>query len=71
MSDTSAFVLIAFVGLFPILAAVFDWDFFFNNYKARPVVKVLGRSGARIFYAVLGTVIIVISFVAVAAGYKV
>ena len=47
-------------GAFAICGAIFDWDFFFNNYKARPIVALFGRNGARGFYFLLGMVIIVL-----------
>lgn len=41
-------------GVFAICGAVFDWSFFIDNYKARFLVSVIGRKGARIFYGCLG-----------------
>lgn len=50
-----AFMLImALGGIFSICGAIFNWDFFFENYKARPVVKLIGRNGARVFYVLVG-----------------
>jgi hypothetical protein len=46
-------------GVFSICGAVFDWDWFINSSKARFFVAILGRGGARIFYALLGIVIAV------------
>ncbi len=43
--------LLVFIGaVFCICAAIFDWNFFFNNYKAAPFVKLFGRDGARKIY---------------------
>jgi len=52
-------ILVAF-GIFSICGAVFDWDWFINSRKARFFVAIFGRTGARIFYGILGLVIIVI-----------
>ncbi|MBI5930082.1 MAG: immunity 17 family protein [Chloroflexi bacterium] len=41
-------------GVFTIVAAVMDWNWFMNNYRARFFVKLFGRFGARIFYVLLG-----------------
>jgi len=49
-------------GIFCICASYFDWDFFFNNYKARPFIKLFGRNGARLFYLILGILLIVLPF---------
>lgn len=53
-------LIIIACGAFAICGAVFDWDWFMNNYKARPFVKMFGRNGTRIFYAVLGGFIAVL-----------
>jgi hypothetical protein len=42
------------VGIFTLCGAIFDWDWFMNNRKARFFVTILTRNGARIFYALLG-----------------
>jgi small neutral amino acid transporter SnatA (MarC family) len=41
-------------GLFCIVASAFNWEFFFQNKRAQFFVKLFGRTGARIFYALLG-----------------
>lgn len=54
-------IIVLVSGIFCICAAALDWDFFFSNYRARFFVELFGRNGARIFYAALGAVIIIIS----------
>lgn len=54
-------------GLFSVVGALLDWDWFMNHYKARFLVKIMGRMGARIFYMVLGSALIVFG-VLVTAG---
>lgn len=51
-------IVIIACGAFSICGGVFDWDWFMNNYKARPLVAIFGRTGARIFYIALGIIII-------------
>jgi purine-cytosine permease-like protein len=46
-------------GIFSVCGAAFDWDFFINSRKARFFVTVFGRTGARIFYGVLGLAVVV------------
>lgn len=41
-------------GLFSVAGAVYDWDWFMNHRKARFFVAIFGRTGARIWYALLG-----------------
>ncbi len=47
-------LLTVIIGIFCISASAQNWDWFFNNYRAKPIVKLFGRDGARIFYAILG-----------------
>lgn len=49
-------------GLFCVLACLFDWDFFFENRKARLFVSLFGRQGARVFYTIFGLGLFVLSF---------
>ena len=48
-----AFLCVVFV----IAAAVLDWNWFFNNWRARFFVNLFGRDGARLFYALLGALL--------------
>ena len=41
-------------GLFSVVGAVFDWSWFMSARRARLLVTVLTRTGARVFYALLG-----------------
>ena len=45
-------------GLFCVVAAYKDWERFFTHHKAKFIVKMLGREGARVFYTVVGCVFI-------------
>lgn len=60
-------IIIIACGIFSICGAVCDWDWFMNNYKAKPLVTIFGRNGARIFYGILGAVIIVLGIVSFGA----
>ncbi len=52
-------LLFVAIGAFSMLGAIFDWDFFMNARKARLMVAILTRNGARIFYALLGLALLV------------
>ncbi len=54
------YLIVVAAGLFSVCGAVFDWDFFINNYRARPFVMLFGRTGARIFYTGLGLFLMVL-----------
>ncbi|MBP7565727.1 MAG: hypothetical protein KA795_06940 [Burkholderiaceae bacterium] len=47
-------IFLASAGLLCLLAVLFDWAWFFNNWRARPIVEALGKEVAQLFYALLG-----------------
>ncbi len=54
-------IVFVLVGLFSATASLLNWNFFFEHRKARVFVFLFGgRLGARIFYALLGTALIVL-----------
>ena len=55
-SFTIIFVIAA--GVFCIYCSYKDYDWFFDNHRARPFVSLFGREGARKFYYVLGGILI-------------
>lgn len=59
-------VVFLLIGAFCIFCSVMNFDWFFNNYKAAPLVKLFGRNGTRIFYACLGAFIAFCSLVGAA-----
>lgn len=46
------------VGLLSILAAIFNWNWFFNSHNSQFIVKSAGRKRARWFYALFGLLMI-------------
>jgi len=42
------------VGIFVLAAAALNWSFFMEHRKAQFVVGLIGRSGARVLYGLLG-----------------
>jgi len=45
-------------GIISILAALFNWNWFFSAQNAQFVVRNIGRKWARIFYGTLGLILI-------------
>ena len=60
--------LIAAIGAFTVCGAALDWEFFMDHPKARFFVDLLGRLGARVFYGLLGLLLIALA-VLMAAGF--
>lgn len=52
--DIFVVVLVIIGGAFSILASIFNWNFFFENRKAKFFMTVFGRQGSRLFYSILG-----------------
>jgi hypothetical protein len=50
-------LLCCFGGAFCIVCSAYDVDFFFEHHKAYFVVSMLGRTGARIAYAIFGCIL--------------
>ena len=46
------------VGLLAILASLFNWDWFFQSQNTQVIVNNVGRKRARLFYALLGLLMI-------------
>ncbi|MBO5014723.1 MAG: immunity 17 family protein [Bacteroides sp.] len=50
--------IFALVGFIAILASLFNWSWFFQSQNTQFIVKNVGRKQARIFYALLGALMI-------------
>ena len=46
------------VGLLAILASLFNWNWFFQSQNTQAIVRNVGRNRARLFYALLGILMI-------------
>ena len=46
------------VGLLAILASLFNWNWFFQSQNMQAIVRNVGRKRARLFYALLGVLMI-------------
>ncbi len=61
------YLMIAF-GLFLIVAAIANWEWYFKQRRAQSVVKAMGRTGARWLYGLLGLFFAVFAYL-VLGGY--
>lgn len=52
------FVIFILMGAFSLVAAAFNFNWYFESEGVMMFVRRFGRKGARIFYAVLGLVLI-------------
>lgn len=50
--------LFAVAGLVALLASAFNWNWFFTSQNAQLIVRNVGRARARLFYGVLGVLMI-------------
>ncbi len=56
-------VFCVLVGGFCVFCSVMNFDWFFSNRKAVPLVKLFGRNGTRIFYICLGAFIMLMALI--------
>jgi hypothetical protein len=56
--NPAGFILVG-VGLFSFAGGLFNWNWFMNTRRARALVRAIRPVGARVFYMLLGIVIIV------------
>lgn len=59
--DTSEIIIFSIfigLGLFSLIAAIRNYDWYFNTHGAMMFVKWFGRKGARVFYGALGLILI-------------
>ena len=56
MTPSEYFIFALFIGLgvFSVVAAVLDLEWYFQTRAAQTFVRWLGRTGARLFYVLLG-----------------
>ena len=56
MTPSEYFILVLFIalGLFSVVSAIFNFDWYFQTSGAMTFVRWFGRRGARVFYALLG-----------------
>lgn len=62
-TDIFVFILFIVIGALALFAAIFNWNWFFNTYNASFITKYIKRKGARIFYGIVGLLIIGVAFI--------
>ncbi len=50
--------IFALTGLISLLASLLDWDWFFTTRNTQFIVQNVGRKQARLFYGILGVILI-------------
>lgn len=56
--------ILVVAGIFTVFCAIKNYDWFMESNKAKFFVDIFGRDGARMFYIVLGFLIMVFGFLA-------
>lgn len=63
--------IFALTGLVSLLAALLDWDWFFTARNTQFIVQNVGRRQARLFYGVLGVLLMATAvFFVIEAGHQ-
>ncbi len=53
-------LLLLLSGLFSVAGGAFGWTWFLHSRRARFIVSLIGRTGSRIFYVILGLLLTVL-----------
>lgn len=56
------YYLMLCLGALIFVAAITNWDWYFKQRRAQTMIKLMGRNGARILYAVLGLLFVVFAW---------
>ena len=64
-SEYFIFALFIGLGLFSVVAAVLNLEWYFQTSAAQTFVRCLGRTGARLFYVLLGVGLIACGVLAI------
>jgi hypothetical protein len=59
-NETVVVIFCVIAGLFSLISSIVNWSWFFNNRRAQAMVKIFGYKGARIFYGILGVILLLI-----------
>lgn len=54
-----AAIILIIVGLISLSGGVFAWPWFMNSRRARSLTSIIGYTGARIFYVILGVGVLI------------
>ena len=51
-------IILILIGLFVLAGSIFNWEWFMTSPRAGFMMRLMGRTGARIFYAVIGLLMV-------------
>jgi hypothetical protein len=60
MGSSVGMAIICLVGIFAVFCAARDYDWFMNHRKARLLVSIFGRTAIRVFYILVGIVLVAV-----------
>lgn len=62
MLNIIAAIIFAILGVLSIMAATFNFKWFFTSENGRLFVNLLGKKGARAFYGIVGVLILCMAY---------
>jgi small neutral amino acid transporter SnatA (MarC family) len=51
-------VVFILAGLYSLAGSIFNWEWFFSSRRGSVLARLIGRTGARIFYGLLGLLLV-------------
>ena len=64
MLNVIAAIMFAILGVLSISAAIFNFKWFFTSENGKLFVKLFGKKGARIFYGIVGVLVLYMAYYA-------
>ncbi len=64
MLNVIAAIMFAILGALSISAAIFNFKWFFTSENGKLFVKLFGKKGARIFYGIVGVLVLYMAYYA-------
>lgn len=62
MLNIVAAIIFLILGLLSISASIFNFKWFFTSENGKMFVKLFGRKGARVFYGIVGILILYMAY---------
>ncbi len=63
-------ILFIVVGVFILIVSIMNWDWYFDSTKAQRLIRLIGRTGTRIFYGIISLLLIIFGVCSITGVFK-